>query len=257
MDRLSISGIFVAMIAITLGYWLEGGLIASLINFPAFLIVIGGTLGAVMLQSPIIYFVRGIKMGRWIFFPPRYPIDRGIEQIKFWAQKARQDGYLVLENDALNSESHFISKGLNLMIDGAEPQQFREAMEIELVLQRESLIKSAKIYEAMGGYSPTIGIIGAVLGLIQAMNFIKDPELLGAGIATAFVATIYGVGFANLIFLPVANKLKEIVEQQMLYHELLAEGMLSILQGESPSNIELKLSAYQVEQHYNEKRDIN
>ncbi|SFC23051.1 flagellar motor protein [Pseudoalteromonas denitrificans] len=256
MDKLSISGLILAISAIGFGYWFEGGLLLSLVNYSAFLIVVGGTLGAVMLQSPKELFIQGIKMFIWVIKPPHYPVDKGIEQIKTWSNKARQEGYLSLEIEAQNNNDYFISKGLNMMIDGVAPDQFREAMEVELILHREALLKSAKIYEAMGGYSPTIGILGAVLGLIQAMNFIKDPELLGAGIATAFVATIYGVGFANLLFLPVANKLKCVIEEQMMYHELLAEGMLSILQGESPSNIELKLSAYQTKKHYSQVNSL-
>jgi chemotaxis protein MotA len=256
VDKLSISGLLIAIFSIGFGYWFEGGLLLSLVNYSALLIVIGGTLGAVMLQSPAGIFLQGIKMFTWIIIPPSYPVDKGIYQIKSWSHKARQDGYLSLENEALISKDYFVSKGLNMIIDGVEPEQFRETMEVELILHRDALIKSSKIYEAMGGYSPTIGILGAVLGLIQAMNFIKEPELLGAGIATAFVATIYGVGFANLLFLPVANKLKCIVEEQIMYHELLAEGMLSILQGESPSNIELKLSAYQTQKHYSQVNTI-
>ncbi|MBE0363698.1 chemotaxis protein MotA [Pseudoalteromonas ulvae UL12] len=250
MDRLSILGVLVALAAIGIGYKIEGGLVSSLINLPALLIVLGGTLGAVMLQSPKSEFFCGLRMFKWVFFPPKLRIDEGVAKITQWSHKARQDGFLSLEKEALDSNEYFISKGLNMLIDGVEVNQFREAMETELIFRRESLFKSAKIYEAMGGYSPTIGILGAVLGLIQAMTFIKQPELLGAGIATAFIATIYGVGFANLFFIPVANKLRFIVEQQMLYHELLTEGMLAILQGDSPHSIELKLSAFKVERHY-------
>ena len=115
------------------------------------------------------------------------------------------------------------------------------------MLERERLLEAARVYEAMGGYSPTIGILGAVLGLIQAMSFITDPQLLGAGVATAFIATIYGVGLANLLFLPMAHKLKQRVEEKMLYHEMLAEGIIAISDGQSPMNIELKLEAYRVE----------
>ncbi|MDP4982554.1 flagellar motor protein [Pseudoalteromonas tunicata] len=250
MDRLSFFGILIALLAIGIGYKIEGGLVASLINFPALLIVLGGTLGAVMLQSPSAQFFCGLKMFKWVFVPPKHRVDEGISKIKNWSQKARQDGYLSLEKEALASKEHFINKGLNMLIDGVEAEQFRSAMEMELLFQRESLLKSAKIYEAMGGYSPTIGILGAVLGLIQAMSFIKQPEMLGAGIATAFIATIYGVGFANLLFLPIANKLRFLIEQKMLYNELLAEGMLAILQGDTPHSIELKLSAFKMERHY-------
>ncbi len=244
MDKLSLIGIVVALVAIGTGYALEGGMLASLLNLPALLIVLGGTLGAVMLQSPVKVFQSALKMFVWVFRPPVYPVDKGIHKVKGWAMTARQKGYLALEQEATSSKDPFVAKGLALLIDGVEHDQLRQTLEMELILERERLLNSARVYEAMGGYSPTIGILGAVLGLIQAMDFITEPQLLGAGIATAFVATIYGVGLANLFFIPVANKLKHVIEAKMQYHELLAEGFLAMMAGESPANIELKLGAF-------------
>jgi len=247
VDKLSFLGLFVALGAIALGYSMEGGVISTLFNGPALMIVIGGTLGAVMLQSPISTFTKALRLSHWVFFPPRHDINGAIEQVKKWSTKARQEGYLALEDEALTHPDLYVAKGLSLLIDGSDGQKLRDALEIDLLLERERLLEASRVYEAMGGYSPTIGILGAVLGLIQAMSFITEPEKLGAGVATAFIATIYGVGFANLLFLPMANKLKLQVEQKMLYHELLAEGIIAISQGESPNNIELKLEAYRVE----------
>ena len=148
-------------------------------------------------------------------------------------------------------KDYFISKGLNLLIDGSEQEQFFDTMDNEIRQQRNALNESSNVYNAMGGYSPTIGILGAVLGLIQAMNFIKQPEMLGAGIATAFVATIYGVGFANLLYIPIANKLNNLIDEYSRYHQMLAEGMYCILKGDTPNVIEQKLSAYLVEKNNN------
>ncbi|WP_199611237.1 flagellar motor protein [Flocculibacter collagenilyticus] len=244
MDKLSIAGLLLAILAVIGGFVIEGGALITLFHFPAFLIVFGGTIGAVMLQSPASQFQRGLLMSKWVFATPVYDVDEGIERISHWANEARQNGFLALENEAIAESDTFINKGLNLLVDGAESEVIRDALDIELTLEREHLLKSARIFDSMGGYSPTIGIIGAVLGLIQAMANIKDPTSLGNGIATAFVATIYGVGFANLLFIPVAEKLKAVVYQQMLYKEMLIEGILSIANGENPRSIELKLSSY-------------
>lgn len=249
VDKLSVIGLLIALGAVALGYSIEGGQLSSLVNFPALLIVLGGTLGAVMLQSSKATFVKALQLFRWVFVPPRYDINGAIERVKGWSTTARQQGYLALEEQALTIDDPYAAKGLSLLIDGTEENRLRDTLEIELMLERERLLDAARIYEAMGGYAPTIGILGAVLGLIQAMSFITEPELLGTGVASAFLATIYGVGFANLLFLPVANKLKQLVEEKMLYHELIAEGIIAMQQGESPANIELKLEAYKAERH--------
>lgn len=246
MDKLTLLGFATAVVAVLGGFIVEGGLLATLFHLPAFLIVFGGTLGAVMLQSGSQQFTTGLSLLKWVLLPPNVDVDNGIARISHWATESRQHGFLVLESEALNEEDDFTSKGLNLLVDGVEPELIRDAMDIELSLQREHLTHCARIYESMGGYSPTIGIIGAVLGLIQAMSHIRDPEMLATGISTAFVATIYGVGFANFMYLPVANKLKHIIYQQMLYKEMLVEGLFSIANGESPRSIERKLSCYQI-----------
>ena len=247
VDKLSVLGLIVALSAIAIGYHLEGGVIAALFNGPALIIVLGGTVGAVMLQTSTSTFKKMLRMSHWVFVTPSYNIDDAIEQVKRWSHKARQEGYLALEDEALTHSDVYAAKGLSLLVDGGSEQRLRDTLEIDLMLERERLLEAARVYEAMGGYSPTIGILGAVLGLIQAMSFITDPQLLGAGVATAFIATIYRVGLANLLFLPMAHKLKQRVEEKMLYHEMLAEGIIAISDGQSPMNIELKLEAYRVE----------
>lgn len=248
MDKLSIAGLIVALLAIYIGFTVEGGSVSTLFQLPAFIIVFGGTLGAVMLQSSSGQFFHAISLLKWILYPPSYDINLGIEKIVDWAEKARESGYLALENIALDEEDSYIQKGLNLLVDGAEIDQFRMSLELDLDLYREHNLRSANVFEAMGGYSPTIGILGAVLGLIQAMGFLNNPEMLGQGIATAFIATIYGVGFANLIYLPVANKIRAIIHQQTMYREMIAEGLIAIANAENPHAIENKLSAFRLEQ---------
>jgi chemotaxis protein MotA len=247
VDKLSVLGLFIALGAITLGFSLEGGVISSLFNGPALIIVLGGTLGAVLLQTSTQTFKKALKVSHWVFFSPKHDIDDAIEQVKHWSHKARQEGYLSLEQDALTHADPYAAKGLSLLVDGCDEKILRDTLEIDLMLERERLLEASRVYEAMGGYSPTIGILGAVLGLIQAMSFITEPERLGAGVATAFIATIYGVGLANILFLPMANKLQQLVESKMLYHEMFAEGVIAISSGESPVNIELKLEAYRTE----------
>ncbi|WP_085298096.1 flagellar motor protein [Cognaticolwellia mytili] len=248
MDKLTISGLIIAILAIYLGFVIDGGSITSLLEFPAFIIVFGGTIGAVMLQSSQSQFLHAMSLLKWIFWAPKYDIEQGIESIVIWAEKARELGFLSLEHIAEEESDFFISKGLNLLVDGAEVENLRDSLELDLDLYREHNLRSAHVYESMGGYSPTIGILGAVLGLIHAMSNLADPQLLGQGIATAFVATIYGVGFANLIYLPVANKIKTIIHEQTMYREMMTEGLIAIANAENPHSIENKLSAFRLEQ---------
>ena len=248
MDKLTIAGLFVAITAIYLGFILDGGSLAALFELPAFIIVFGGTLGAVMLQSSSAQFLHALSLLKWIFYPPKYDINQGIDSIVSWSEKARESGYLSLENIAEEEQDFYTNKALNLLVDGIEVDNLRISLELDLDLYREHNLRSAHVFESMGGYSPTIGILGAVLGLIHAMSNLTDPTLLGQGIATAFIATIYGVGFANLIYLPVANKIKAIIHQQTMYREMIAEGLISIALAENPHAIENKLSAFRLEQ---------
>jgi len=248
MDRLSIVGLLVAILAIYAGFSLDGGSISTLFELPAFIIVVGGTLGAVMLQSSSGQFRHAFSLLKWVFLPPRYDIEQGIENVVSWAEKSRESGYLALENIALDEEDSYTKKGLNLLVDGVELDNLRVSLELDLDIYREHNLRSANVFESMGGYSPTIGILGAVLGLIHAMSNLTEPSLLGQGIATAFIATIYGVGFANLIYLPIANKIRAIIHQQTMYREMISEGLMSIAQGENPHAIANKLSAFRLEQ---------
>jgi len=244
MDILSVVGIFMALVAILGGNILEGGHISSLIQLTAFVIVGGGTLGAVMVQTPIRTFVRSMKIASWVFIPVKLQPEEAAEKIVNWSNIARREGLLGLEAIAEEEPDQFARKGLQLLVDGSEPEIIRSILEVEIDSKEHQDIQAAKVFDGMGGYSPTIGIIGAVMGLIHVMNNLADPSKLGSGIATAFVATIYGVGFANLLFLPMANKLKSQIHNQTQFREMVVEGVISIAEGENPRNIETKLQGY-------------
>ena len=248
MDFSSLIGIAVALAGIIGGQLLEGGYLGSLLQGAAFLIVLGGTAGAVMVQSPARVFVRGVKMAKWVVLPPEFAPRRIIADILRWSLSARKEGLLSLEQHAESAIDPFSRKGLQLLVDGAEPDKLREAMEVEIIGFEEYHRQAARIWEAAGGYSPTIGILGAVLGLIHVMENLSDPARLGGGIAVAFVATIYGVGLANLVFLPVANKLKTLIARQVLAREILVDGLVSIAEGENPRMIENRLLGYVTDQ---------
>lgn len=244
MDVLSLIGIILAFVAIVGGNYLEGGHLSALLNGPAALIVIGGTLAASMLQAPMSAFKRAMQIGVWILFPPRIDLASGVDRVINWSMTARKEGLLGLESVADAEPDSYARKGLQLLVDGAEPQAIRSILEVDFMTQEHRDIQAAKVFESMGGYAPTIGIIGAVMGLIHVMGNLADPSQLGSGIAVAFVATIYGVASANLILLPVANKLKSIALRQSRYREMLLEGLLSIAEGENPRSIELKLQGF-------------
>jgi len=244
MDILSLIGLLVGFGAIVGGQYLEGGHIDTILNAVALLIVLGGTLGAVMLQTPLGTFLRSIRILGWVFIPPKISAEATLDRILEWNQVARKEGLMRLESIAMDEEDLFSQKGLQLIADGAEPELIREIMEADLDIQESNDLACAKVYDAMGGYSPTIGIIGAVLGLIHVMGNLADPSSLGAGIAVAFVATIYGVALANLFFLPVGNKLKSIITYRSRVQMMLIEGLISVADGDNPRNIESRLQAY-------------
>ena len=244
MDYLSLIGIILGIVAVLFGQYLEGGHITTLINGPALLIVVGGTFGAVMLQSPMNVFLRAMRISFWTFFAPKVRFEEGIDKIVGWSNIARKEGLLGLENVEDREKDPFTQKGLQLLIDGSEPESIRSILDVDISTRSHFDNQAARVFESMGGYAPTIGILGAVLGLIQVMGNLSDPGKLGSGIAVAFVATIYGVGSANLLFLPMAKKLKSIVHHQTLYHEMIVEGVASIAEGENPRNIEIRLLGF-------------
>jgi chemotaxis protein MotA len=244
MDLLSIIGVAIAFAAILGGNWLEGGHLDTLANGPAMVIVLGGTIGAVLLQTPLQIFLRSMRMLGMVFVPPKRALQATIDKLVNWSKIARKDGLLGLEAAVQGEPDLFVRKGMQLLVDGNEPDEIRHTLEVELDSRERFDLQAGKVLEAMGGYSPTIGIIGAVMGLIHVMQNLSDPSKLGAGIATAFVATIYGVGLANLFLLPMANKLKAYVLQESHYRELVIEGLVAISEGENPRQIETRLQGF-------------
>lgn len=244
MDKISVLGLLLGIVAIVGGQLMEGGHVASLSQPTALLIVLGGTMGAVMLQSPYATFVRGMRMVRWVWYPPRVDYPQLIKQVSSWSQVSRREGLLALENVIVLLKDDFSRKGLQLLVDGAEPERLREVLEVDIGTYEQEMKLSARIWEAAGGYSPTIGIMGAVMGLIHVMENLSDPSKLGAGIAVAFVATIYGVGLANLVFLPMSNKLKSHINRLVVQREMIVDGLVGIANGDNPRIIESRLQGY-------------
>ena len=244
MDKISLAGLAIGLVAIIGGQILEGGHVGSLVQPTALLIVLGGTLGAVLLHSPFHIFRRGMAMAKWVWVPPVIEQKRLMEQILTWSQLSRREGLLALENQIPRVKDEFTKRGLQLLVDGADPERIRELLEVEIDTFEDEWRQSAKIWESAGGYSPTIGILGAVMGLIHVMENLSDPTKLGAGIAVAFVATIYGVGLANLVYLPIAGKLKYYIGRMVATREMLIDGLVGIAVGDNPRIIEGRLRGY-------------
>jgi chemotaxis protein MotA len=244
MDKSSFGGVFLAIGGILFGLILEGGRLAQIIQPTAAMIVFGGTLGAVLLQFPLRVVVQAFRrLGQVFFDNSKNPLVL-IAEIVGFAHKARKEGMVSLDKDLPKIQDPFLKKTLMLAVDGTEPQEIRKMMELELDNQAEHEDHLPKVFESAGGFAPTIGIIGAVLGLIQVMQHLDDISEVGRGIAVAFVATIYGVGSANLFFLPVAGKVKLRIRQEQVRREMILEGVVSILEGMNPRMVETKLNGF-------------
>ena len=244
MDILSIIGFVLALIAIIGGAILKGSSAGALVGSAAFVIVVLGTFAASLVQTPLTTFLRAWKIVSWVLKPPANNPDGMIEKIVEWSNIARKQGLLGLESAVEAEKDEFLKKGLQSLVDGGEPDAIRSSMEIELDTMEHFDTQAAKVFEAMGVYSPTLGIIGAVMGLMAVMQNLNDPSKLGHGIAAAFVATIYGVALANLFMLPMAARLKSLVGKQSQMREILVEGLVSIAQGDNPRQIEARLQGY-------------
>jgi chemotaxis protein MotA len=248
-DLASLLGLVVGIGGILGGMVLEKGELRHLYQVSAAIIVLGGTFGAVMVTTPMNVLVRAVKHIMSVFFDSAQSPSDAIEEIIEYATQARKQGIVSLEQAAGNVSDPFLRKALNLAVDGIEMSQIRSIMELDLSLVEHEGEAEAKVYEAAGGYAPTIGIIGAVIGLIHVMQNLADIEAVGKGIAGAFVATIYGVASANLFFLPAGSKLRSRMQATVQLRELTLEGVLSIVEGLNPKLIRTKLDAYLQEQH--------
>jgi chemotaxis protein MotA len=244
VDISSIIGLALGMAAVFGGAVLEGLPISAIVQPTAFIIVFGGMLGAILLQSPQVDLINAVKDLPIIFLGVKEKPAEVAELIVSMALKARKEGILALQNEIASIDDPFLKKGLELMTDGTDPQLLRELLETELGHYEESVGHASKVWEGCGAYAPTVGIIGAVLGLIHVMQNLNDPSKLGGGIAVAFVATVYGVAGANLLFIPLGGKLKGNRRQTIMTRAMMLEGILSIQAGESPNFISEKLKVF-------------
>jgi chemotaxis protein MotA len=244
VDKSTISGIFLALGGILAGLLLEGGKISQILQPTAAMIVLGGTIGAVMVQFPLSTVVQACKRLASVFLDKGEDPSLLVETLVSFAQRARKHGIVSLDSELENIKDPFLKKALMLAVDGLEPGELRKMMELDLDNQAEHSEKIANVFESAGGFAPTIGIIGAVLGLIQVMQHLTNPDEVGKGIAVAFVATIYGVGSANLLFLPSSGKLKIKGREEQVLREMTLEGVISILEGMNPRILEMKLLGY-------------
>jgi chemotaxis protein MotA len=244
LDIASVAGLLLAACAILGGQALEGGSVGSILQPTAALIVLGGTFGACLLQFPLAVAVASFKSIVRAFLDPKTNNRAVIQEIIRLANKARKEGVISLEADAQNINDPFLKKALTMAMDGVEPKVLRETMELEISNLEEEGEQPIKFWQSAGGYSPTIGIVGAVLGLIHVMENLSDPSKLGGGIAVAFVATVYGVGLANLVYLPISGKLKLKSRTQLIAKEIMLVGVISILEGENPRLIDDKLRSF-------------
>ncbi|WP_018508406.1 flagellar motor protein [Thiobacillus thioparus] len=244
MDRGSLIGLGLAATAVLGGQAMEGGHIGLFVQPAAFLIVVGGTLAAVLLHYPLPVFMQGMRMAKWVFRPPEPEAVTLIRRVVQWSHTARQDGLLALERHVNMTHDPFQRTGLQLLIDGADATKLRDTLDVQIVHFETNERHAARVWEAAGGYAPTLGILGAVMGLIHVMENLTEPGKLGTGIAVAFVATIYGVGLANLVFLPIANKIKFTIARRVSEREIVCDGLMGIAQGDNPRIIEARLKGY-------------
>lgn len=232
------------MAAILIGMTLEGGKVAQILQPTAAIIVLGGTLGAVMLQFPLATLLAAARQLLKVFLGGSPSGESALKQLVDFANKARRNGIVSLDKELAAVDDPYMRQALTLAIDGTDPVELRKIMQLELENQAEMEERIPQVFESAGGFAPTIGILGAVLGLIQVMQHLDNISEVGRGIAVAFVATIYGVGFANLLFLPSAGKLKLRIHEQTMVKQMVLEGVVSILEGLNPRMMELKLRTF-------------
>lgn len=244
MELMTVTGFFIGFISICLAYVLEGSSLSTLVNIPALIIVFGGSFAAVLIQTPQAVFRRAITISRWALSPPEADFIHLIERVCLWSKKTRQYGLLSIENNIYGLKDPFIKKGAELLVSGISVETLNDVLEYEIDTIESRDINAAKVFESMGGYTPTLGILGAVLGLIHVMQTLTEPDQLGAGIAIAFVATVYGVGFANLFFIPLANRLKLYVYHRTRLYEMYLVGLVALANKESTHVIEVKMKSF-------------
>ena len=244
MDMVAIIGTILGFLVIIIGTVLKGSTVGALWNPAAFVIVFFGTIAALLVQNQGKVLKHALSMIKLVYRPPQHRPSELISRIVSWSEISRRQGLLGLEPQIEAETDPFVSKGLQLLVDGGEPDAIRSVLEVDLDTREAIDLAGAKVYENAGIYSPTLGIIGAVMGLMAVMQNLADPSKLGHGIAAAFVATIYGVALANMFMLPMAARLKGLVSKQTQMREILIEGLVSIAQGDNPRQIESRLQGY-------------
>lgn len=232
------------MAGIGLGLYLDGGRIGQLLQPTAALIVLGGTIGAVVLQFPARVIAEALRQLKDVFLGQQDPAAQLINDISRYAVKARKNGLLSLDKEAASLDDPFLRKGMMMAVDGVKAEEIRSVLQMTLHAEADQDELLPNVFEAAGGYAPTVGILGAVIGLIQVMQRLENMNEVGRGIAVAFVATIYGVGLANLLFLPCAGRLRLMVERRQVMRELMIEGVVAIVERTNPRAIEARLSVY-------------
>ncbi len=255
-DVVTFAGLLVALGGILGGLLKEGGKIGDVAQFTAAMIVLGGTSGAVMVSMPLKTLTGGLRRFKGVFFDPKVDFEIVMEEVIGFATKARKNGLVSLEQEAFGIENPFLKKALTLAVDGTDLQEIRKMLELEIALEEQHGEAEAKVFECAGGYAPTVGIIGAVMGLIQVMKNLANIDEVGHGIAVSFVATVYGVGLANLFLLPAASKIKARLHDETHRKEMILEGVAGIVEGLNPKLIRSKLESYLPHPHSQEKKKV-
>ncbi len=255
MDKGSVAGVLLAIIGIVAGLLIEGGNLGQILQPTAALIVFGGTMGAVLLQFPLPTVLAAFNSLAHVFSAPRRQNDQLLRQLVSFANKARRNGVVSLDSDLQTIQEPFLKQALMLAVDGTEPSDLRKIMQVSLDSIAEKDDRLPAVFESAGGFSPTIGILGAVLGLIQVMKNLDNISEVGRGIAVAFVATIYGVGAANLFFLPFAGKMRIRMRDDHMRREMMLEGVIAILEGMNPRMLEVKLACFVTEDKQKKKKE--
>lgn len=248
VDKASLGGIILALGGILAGLLLEGGNLGQILQPTAAMIVFGGTLGAVLLQFPLPVVIHAVRRLSTVFVNPKHDHPEATRRLLHFAQRARREGIVALDSELPEIEDPFLRRALMMAVDGTEPQELRKIMELELDNHAEYEEQVPQVFESAGGFAPTVGIIGAVLGLIQVMQHLDKIDEVGRGIAVAFVATIYGVASANLLYLPIAGKMKLRIREEQILREMTLEGVASILEGMNPRMLETKLLGFAVDE---------
>jgi chemotaxis protein MotA len=246
VNRSTLSGIGIALAGIGVGLYLDGGKVGQMLQPTAALIVFGGTLGAVMVQFPFSVLIQAARQFKAVFMGVEDPASQLIEDLGRYAVKARRSGLMSLDSELESIQDPFLRKALTLAVDGTHSAELRQTMELEMDREADSDDLIPRVFEAAGGFAPTIGILGAVIGLIQVMQRLENINEVGKGIAVAFVATIYGVGSANIIFLPCAGRIKMSMQRRQVLRELMLDGVISIVEKTSPRVLAARLGVYLV-----------